>query len=179
MTTNTFIRWAIVCGVLLATGCTDHADGWRTQLQDPDPSVRRQTIRSLAESPVLPADAISMLAAALEDREPSVRVAAALAIQHIDPQNRAFVPVLEAALREGQGPIFLVIGREGANASWAIPTLVSLLSDRRAPIRALAAQTLGEIGVASDRVETSLRHGLQDEKPAVQKACRQALDRLK
>jgi HEAT repeat protein len=143
-----------------------------------DVEVREIAVAALGQNGRDSASVLPILEQALADQEQSVRLKAALAIYAIAPMRQDFVPVLLDSLRAGHGTVFLEVGRMRGRAKWAVPTLVSLLSDRRAQIRALAAQALGEIGVKNDRVESSLRWGLQDDRPAVRNACQQALDRL-
>ena len=101
-----------------------------------------------------------------------VRVRAALAIQKIDPKNVSFVPVLAGAMRSGDGRVLLAVGAMGAEAAWAVPTLVGLLSHESAQMRALAAQTLGRIGPAASEAKAALQRTLRDSNVAVQDARR-------
>lgn len=160
----------------LSTGCGGD-EAWRERLGDPDPSVRRAAIRDVA-SKVGPTAAVPVLTPALADADEKVQVAAALALLEVDPHNADCRPVIERALSGGQGPVFIAVGATGEAADWAVPTLVQLLSDRKVVVRALAAKTLGEIGVASEAVDAALRRGLRDNSPAVRNASRGALDRL-
>jgi HEAT repeat protein len=163
--------------LLAVAGCTGGDDGWRTQLGDPDPNVRRAAIRTVELLPDS-AIAVSALVPVARDADQRVRVAAALAILKIDPQNLVCRPEIERALRNGEGPVFIALGRCGDRGTWAVPTLVELMQDRRAPIRALSAQTLGELGATNEKVDSSLRRGLRDDSPAVRSACERALERL-
>ena len=130
---------------LFALGCSSATDRLLAQLGDPDPKVRGVAARALGESSMDAGVTVPALVKALDDREPTVRLAVALAIAKIDPRNESYVPVLTESLLVGHGPVFVEVGRMGADAKWALPTLVKLLSDQRASIRALAAQTLGQI----------------------------------
>jgi HEAT repeat protein len=145
------MRRAIVCLLLVVVGCTGAVEEWRAQLGDPDPAVRRAAIRALEASPDAAAE-LPALEHALDDGDASVRVAAALVIQKIAPRNTSY--------------------------EWAIPTLIALLSDRRASIRALAARTLGDVGLADSRVESALQRSLRDSRPAVRKAAQQAQKKI-
>jgi HEAT repeat protein len=118
-----------------------------------------------------------VLERSLADAEASVRVAAALTIQKIEPTNHAFTGVLIEALRAGHGPVFLEVSRMKPAADWAIPTLIVLLGDSRASIRALAARTLGDVGVVDRSVKSALERSQRDDHPAVRKAAQSALER--
>jgi HEAT repeat protein len=146
---------------------------------DPDLEVRENAVDALAQKGSAAKSSASALEQALDDSEVSVRLKAALAIRAIDPANRSYVPVFVESLRAGHGPVFLEVGRMGVEADWAVPTLVALLSDRRATIRALAARTLGTIGVADGSVESALQRSLRDDHPTVRKAAQQALDHFR
>jgi HEAT repeat protein len=115
---------------------------------------------------------------ALADPELSVRLKAALAIYRFDPQNASYRPILLESLRAGHGTVFLEVGRMGQEAKWAMPALVTALSDPRPSIRALAARALGEIGVADDSVMSSIKLRLRDENGAVRAAAQKSLEQL-
>ena len=146
--------------------------------QDADVEVREVAISALGQIGSAANASLPDLDEALDDSERAVRLAAALAIQKIDPQRRSYAPVILESLRAGHGPVFLEVGRMGADAEWAVPTLVKLLSHRHTAIRALAAQTLGEIGVAANDAESSLQRSLRDPEPAVRRAARRALEQI-
>lgn len=175
MTSKAARRLSMATLVLIVAGCSGRDDDATAALSDADPQVRRTAIRALAASNDDPNTALPALLPVLEDHDESVRVTAALEVQKLEPKNARCQAILTEALRDGQGPVFLEIGQSGEKATWAVPTLLSLLTDRRAPIRALAAQTIGQIGVADDRVTSALRRGLRDESPVVRKACEKAL----
>ena len=148
-------------------------------IEDPDIEVREFAGASLGQLGPAAAASMPALESALNDPELPVRLAAARAIQKIDPASRSHEPVLIASLRAGHGPVFLEVGRMRADAEWAVPTLVKLLSHRKATIRALAARTLGEIGVADGKVESALQRSQRDDHPTVRTAAQQALDHMR
>jgi HEAT repeat protein len=147
-------------------------------IEDSDVEVREIASSALGQMGPAAAASRPALESALEDRDLPVRLAAALAIQKIAPTSRSYERVLIASLRAGHGPVFLEVGRMGTDADWAAPTLVALLSHPKSPIRALAAQTLGEIGVADSNVKSALQRSLRDDHPAVRKAAQQALEQI-
>jgi len=146
--------------------------------QDADVEVRETSLTALGRIGPAAKSSLPSLEQSLDDPELSVRVAAALASQKIDPGNATFVPVILDALRAGHGPVFLEVERMGPKAAWAVPTLVKLLADERASIRALAARTLGEIGVAEGGVKSALERGLRDNSFAVRKAAQRSLQQI-
>ena len=92
-------------------------------LEDSDLEVRELAAESLGQIGSEAKSGLPALEQALNDPQPSVRHTAALAIQKIDPQATSYQPVLIEALRAGDGPVFLEVGRMGADAKWAVPTL--------------------------------------------------------
>jgi HEAT repeat protein len=145
-------------------------------LKDDDREVRRLAIRALGQ---LGPDAVPHLPAirrSLEDDEHSVRLAAALAIHELDPTEKSHIGVLIETMRMGEGGTIVAVGRFGESAVWSVPTLVSLLQDRRAGIRRLAAQALEEIGPAASSASAALEQTAQtDADDRVRDAAREAL----
>ena len=118
--------------------------------EDEESSVRQAACRALGEIGVADAEAIAALLASLDDSELSVRLAAAFALLKLDPAGKAYVPVLTAAMRQGEGGTIVAVGRLGSDAAWALPTLTDLLRDRRPGIRRISAEALGRIGPDAD-----------------------------
>jgi HEAT repeat protein len=114
----------------------------------------------------------------LADSEPSIRIAAALAIEHIDRASKAFQPVLTAAMRAGDGRVIREIGGMGERAAWAVPELTALLSHEAPQVRSLAAQSLGRIGKPAASARAALQRATHDKNAAVQDAARQAVEKL-
>jgi hypothetical protein len=107
-----------------------------------------------------------------------VRLTTALAIQKIDPRSRTHQAVLIQSLQSGDGTVFLEVGRMGADAKWAVPTLIKLLSHQQPKIRALSAQALGGIGADASAAKPALRQRLRDPDPMVRKAAQHALPNI-
>lgn len=145
---------------------------------DSDVEVRLAAINALAKSGPKASSSVPALSAALRDSDPRTRVKAALAIGKIDPKNPSFVPVLADAMRGGDGRLLLEVGAMGEAAAWAVPTLVTLLTHQQAPMRALAAKTLGRIGPPAGKAKTALQRATHDSNAAVQQAAQQALARI-
>jgi HEAT repeat protein len=147
-------------------------------LADSDLDVRELAAQSLGEIGAQAKSGLPALERALDDPELSVQHTAALAIHRIDPQAESYQPVLSAALRAGDGPVFLEVGRMGTEAKWAVPTLTALLSDPRPQIRALAAHTLGEIGPVASDASAALQRTVRDPEASVRKTAQNALRQI-
>jgi hypothetical protein len=147
-------------------------------LQDSDLEVRELAADSLGRIGPAAKSALPALQQSLQDSESSVRRMAALAIHQLNPSDERYRRVLIEALRAGDGPVFLELGRRGAAAEWAVPALVELLSDPRVQVRTLAARALGEIGFAGNDVEAALRRRLRDAEPVVRKEAENALQQI-
>jgi HEAT repeat protein len=157
---------------------TDVVAGLSHVVNDADPAVRELAITTLGRIRPQAKEALPALERALKDENASVRTAAALAIDAIDPNSQVHRPVVIESLRAGDGPVFISVGQMGERAAWAVPTLTSLLSDRRPPVRALAAKALGGIGPAARDAERALRQCLRDPEASVRKAARNALRQI-
>jgi hypothetical protein len=146
--------------------------------KDGDLDVRELAIAALGHLGTAAKLSAPALEQALADPELSVRLCAALALQKIEPVSQSYVPVILEALNAGHGTVFLEVGRMGTDAKWAVPTLIKLLSHQQAGIRALAARTLGQIGVAASDAESPLKQSLRDGDPAVRRAAKKALQQI-
>jgi HEAT repeat protein len=142
---------------------------------DSDAEVQRLSIDALGQFGPASKSSLPALKAALKDEDSRVQVRAAMAMRRIDPQDESAVPVLTAAMRKGDGRLLQEVGTMRGDAEWAVPTLVQLLSYESAPLRALAAQTLGRIGTSAGGAKGALERATNDANPAVQIAARHAL----
>ena len=91
-------------------------------------------------------------------------------VRSIDPNSEAYVPVLVDAMRRGEGGIILEVGRMEPTATWAVPTLVALISHQRPIIRAAAATALGQVGSGVPEAEAALKRAAQDPDEGVRQA---------
>jgi HEAT repeats len=146
--------------------------------KDTDLAVREAAVAALGHLGPAAKPSEPALELALRDPELSVRLGAAFALAKIDPQTQDIQPVILDSLNAGHGTVFLDVGQMGSDAKWAIPTLVKLLGHQRAGIRALAARTLGQIGVKSSEADAGLIRSLRDSDAAVRNAAKQALDKM-
>jgi HEAT repeat protein len=145
---------------------------------DSDSEVRALSIGALVKLNSDSRSNMPLLKSALADPEQRVRVEAAQALLRIDPQDNASRSVFIAAMRAADGRTLLAVGAMGAEASWAVPTLMGLLSHATPQTRALAARTLGRIGPPALAAKTALEAVSRDSNPAVQNAAKDALYRL-
>jgi HEAT repeat protein len=147
-------------------------------LEDSDLEVRELASASLGRIGPEAKASLPELELALKDPQSSVRLSAAMAIQKIDPESRHYQQVLIESLLAGDGVVFLELRRMGADAKWAVPTLVRLLAHQQPQIRALAAHALGGIGGAADEAKSALRRSLRDPDPNVRQAAQNALTQI-
>jgi HEAT repeat protein len=145
---------------------------------DDDVEVRRMSAVALGRFGPVAKSSEPALKKALTDPEQSVRLKAALALQHVDPKDTSFSPVLITAMHTGDGRTLLEIGEMGKDGAWAVPTLIDLLSHDSAKVRALAAQTLGQIGPSATEAKAALQSTAHDPNPAVQTTARDALKKI-
>ena len=145
-------------------------------IDDSDAEVRHLSIYALGNCGPAATASLPALVRALRDRESSERVKAAVSIQKIDPHEATSRSILVEAMRQGDGRALLEVGSMGANAAWAVPALIQLLSHDLAKVRALAAQTLGRLGPPAGSAEAALKRSLHDPNVAVQDAARHALE---
>ena len=146
--------------------------------KDSDMEVRCLSVEAIGKQGQADKSKILRLTPSLTDPEKRVRLEAALAIAKIDPHDGSPRPVLTGAMREGDGRTLLAIGTMGADAAWAVPTLVGLLSHESPQVRALAARTLGRIGPAARAAQPDLEAARRDPNAAVQSAAKEALKRI-
>jgi HEAT repeat protein len=119
---------------------------------------------------------LDALSQTLEDDEQPVRIAAAFAIQELAPTEESHTAVLIEAMKMGEGGVIVAVGEYGPSAAWAVPTLVSLLQDRRPGIRRITADALRQIGSAAAAAKDALRQAAQsDEDDRVRDAAQEAL----
>jgi HEAT repeat protein len=149
-----------------------------------DEAIRRLASHALGEIGPEARAALPALTDALDDSRLPVRLTAAMAVQRIAPESKAHVPVLIEAMRMGEGGVIVAVGEMGAQATtlgeqrptWAVPTLIGLLKDRRPGVRRLAAEALGRIAPDAPDVRSALESAAQDPDDRVRAAAREALE---
>lgn len=147
-------------------------------IRDSAPAVRQAACRALGDIGKPAASKVPELETALVDETWSVRLAAAFAILKLDPTNAAPRPILNEAMTKGEGGTIVAVGQLGADAAWAVPTLVALLKDPRPGTRRLAADALGNIGEAAIEAVTALERAAHDTDDRVRAAAEEAFNRL-
>ena len=118
------------------------------QLCDADPQVRELAARVLQKIGPEAKSAVPALTEALADEDARVRLSAVWALQDVGPEAKPAIPCLAARLRDRDGYVRTtaaqVLTRFGLDA---VASLSVLLDDENPVVRALAANTLREIGV--------------------------------
>ncbi len=148
-------------------------------LRDEDADVRRLAAQALGELGPAAEASRPLLIETLQDERLAVRLAAAFALQKLDPDGDAQRPVLIAAMKTGDGGVILRVAGYGAEAPWAVPTLIELLADKRPGVRRLSATALGQIGSPAAAATSSLRQAAaSDSDDQVRDAAQQALQAI-
>lgn len=137
------------------------------QLADPDRAARAKAARALGradDARVPPA-----LKAALEDKEETVRIAAAAALARLKAPDARVVDVLAAGLRSpgwyDRWEACLALGAIGPRAEAAVPALVKAARDRALDISHEAVRALGAVGPGDERALKGLASLLDDADP--------------
>ncbi|MBL8850459.1 MAG: HEAT repeat domain-containing protein [Planctomycetaceae bacterium] len=143
-------------------------------LGDLHPGVRQSAARALGHMGDAGQSAVPPIEDLLDDPELSVRMAAAWSLRELDPAGEKYVPVLIKAMREGEGGTIVAVGNLGPDGDWAVPTLTTLLQDRRPGVRRLAAEALGKIGPDA-AARTALERAARDSDDRVREAATAAL----
>jgi HEAT repeat protein len=121
-------------------------------------------------------EAVSGLTDALQDQDPSVRGAAAMALREIGADAKSAIPALAQMLRDPDGYLRTIAAHtlETFKAD-AVPSVVPMLGDCDPRVRALAAETLRAIGPDARAAVPALTETLHDECPSVRDAAAFAL----
>ncbi|MDG3002218.1 PVC-type heme-binding CxxCH protein [Paludisphaera mucosa] len=133
-------------------------------IKDPDPEVRAQAARSLAEAVITPASALLPL---LEDESPRVRLHAMLALGRVNSSAEVLDPIL-ARIRAGDGrdpylrhAATSALAHAATHGSGVIERLAGLASDPSPDVRMAALLALRK------RAESAVDRFLDDADPAV------------
>jgi len=101
---------------------------------------------------------VPILVEYLQQAEPTVRVAAAKALEQLGPRGAAAVPALAACITDAdpymRAPAALALGSIGQ--AEAVPALIEGLKDARMEVRWSAARALGKIGAAASAAASAL-----------------------
>lgn len=153
-------------------------------LNDQDKEVRETCVYALANFVAKSARAKPAILSALEDRDVSVRLAAAWILLRIDSQyDEQAVPILAQGLSskdaEDRRNAVLCLGQLGPQARDAVPALIELLEDKDSELRSGAAKALGSVGPqAASAVPTLVRLLREDEDYFVRCDAAEALGRI-
>jgi HEAT repeat protein len=143
-------------------------------LDDPDEEVRRWSAQGLGAIGAISSQ--YALEAKLKDTAPSVRRAAAFALQKLAPDSTAYRAELISAIKSGDGGVVVALDRLKPPPQWAVPVLLDVLKDRRPGLRRLSAEALGKLAAADPAVRTALeKAGKGDSDDRVREAANHAL----
>lgn len=145
-------------------------------LDDSDPEVRRWSARGLGTQGN-PSD-VPALERRIQDEKTPVRRAAAFSLLRIDPENAPSRKELTGAIQSGDGGVILALTSWDPAPTWATPTLIALLKDRRPGIRRLAADALGHTGRGSPDAAKALANASKDPDDRVRESVGRALGQL-
>ena len=96
---------SIVCGAVVA-GCAEkrpiisHGETvghWISQLQSPDPKIRKKAVKALGHVGNADADALPAVLGLFDDPDVTVRAEAVLAVLNMDARPKEAIPALEKA----------------------------------------------------------------------------------
>jgi HEAT repeat protein len=147
----------------------------RKTLADRHPTLRQASARALGEIGDKSASVISALRESLQDSELSVQLAAAWSLHQLDPEGKHYIPILKSTMQSGEGGTIVAVGNLGPKADWAVPTLTTLLNDRRPGVRRLAAEALAKIGPDTAAKTALQQHAQRDPDDRVREAAAAAL----
>ena len=112
-------------------------------------AARQQAVEALGASDLADELVARLLAGAVKDPAPGVRLAALKALAHGNRNARPALPGLAAALKDESPAVrewsARVLGQIGPPAKPAIPRLTQLTRDENAPVRAAAQEALAAI----------------------------------
>lgn len=130
-------------------------------LQHPDPRVRLEVIRTLAQLGTKAAQAKPLLIAAVgHDESQPVRISAAMALAEIGPGDDATISALTAladhADAGGRRAAMFALGRLGSSAAAAVPVLERVVTTGSPDERLVAAWSLLEIQPDDTRLDLAV-----------------------
>jgi HEAT repeat protein len=143
-------------------------------LLDADPELQRLSAQALPRLGLPASEVAPAVRPLLEHEKLSVRLTAAFTLLDLDPADESPRPALLQAMTMGEGGTIVAVAARGPDVQWAIPTLIDLLRDRRAGIRRLAAEALGQIGATTEST-AALRRALSDTDDRVRESAQMAL----
>ncbi len=149
-------------------------------LQEERTAVSEAAAWALADLGTDAAGAVSQLIKAARSREFGLQLAAITALGRIGPPAKSAVPALCDAMRNDDTvrEAIVALGHIGPAAAVAIDELIRYAGQGPADVRSLAAEALGDVGVASDLVVSALQAGLEDSNDLMRMCSAYALAKL-
>lgn len=147
-------------------------------LSDPEPEVRLAAVKILGKRGI--SEARPGLLRSLDDMDGEVRIAAAVALHRIDPENEWSLPLLREELESDKirwrHAAAHALGSLDPVPAEVIPWLIEALSDRDDWMRAESARALGSMGAAAAPAVPALRNAAQDPDIRVRVQASEALE---
>lgn len=125
-------------------------------------------------------EAIALLEDATEDRDPTLRVHALMAIASLGQVNhpRILSGLKEAKDSEGRLTILQIMSGYKYRSTEAVPVLIETLKDSSIPVRWVSAHILGQIGPEARHALPALRDALLDNDGSVRNHAQAAVSRI-
>ena len=142
---------------------------------DADAEVRRWACRGLGRHAAT--DSVSQLETKLKDPATPVRRAAAFSLQSLAPESTDYREEFLSGMRSGDGGLLVAVRGFEPPASWATPVLLELTKDKRAGIRRLAIEALGDIAPAMEAPRKAFDAARRDPDDRVREAAEKILNR--
>ncbi|HVJ68660.1 MAG TPA: HEAT repeat domain-containing protein, partial [Caulifigura sp.] len=98
-------------------------------------------------------------------------------LQALAPETTPFRDELLSGMKSGDGGLLVAIRGFEPPASWAVPTLLELIKDKRPGIRRLAIEALGDIAPAMEASRKAIEAARRDPDDRVREAADKVLDR--
>jgi HEAT repeat protein len=151
-------------------------------LSSPDQMTRMHAVRALVTLGTDAKPAVPMLLKALQEKDPTTRHVAAMALAAIADSKTA-VPALQETLKDKEPNVRLAavqsLGGLGPLAKGAVADLITVVEKEREPFLVGAAVwALGEIGTAARAAIPALEKVVKEEDEPLRKAATEAIDKI-
>jgi HEAT repeat protein len=146
-------------------------------LTDPDARVRRAVVDAFGKIRPGPDKAVPIMIKAFSDADPSV---VTRALHSISEAGERIVPAMIEVLKNEKTRYWglIMLHELGPKAKDAVPTLVEILSDKRAEVRMEVLMALAAIGPDAKAAAAAVIERLSDPEMAVQRAAALAAGRI-
>jgi HEAT repeat protein len=149
---------------------------WLLQLEDYDPHYRQAAVQALGPS------VVSTLGRMLQDRDPLVRVDAAIALRRFGAEAQPALAALLAALDDEnllvRCNVVPALGGMDTQDPAIMAALTKAIKDPCAAVRLIAVKTVGEIGPGAKDAVPVIREALADSDRDVRQLAAEALRKI-